>query len=411
MRKYPDKQPDPVAQPISGPHYQQREVYNQYGSVPADVSAALLTDDQTQNDLGKQKNAAFSYPFELSKLRRDVRLLELLPSDVDNGEKIQCRIVSSTLTDVGASRKYIALSYTWEIANGAEDIKPIIIDSQLFWIHNNLWDFLDTMRQISVTGPFFIDAICINQLNKSEILSLLPMMGEVYSWAESVSVWLGRLPIEIAATPLEHRRTSTLSWHRYFSRVWIVQELLRARAITLFCGVWSVPWEFFEHDFYNAKDTSEIRAWGSYAQNLIRSKRDWSTGYYPDGMPMYKIIEYFGRQECTVPRDKLFGFFGLLPRAYAPAADTLDLPTMGWTSIMLAIEEIFRGIRVVHEREEKKRIVIDHYEAVLGVQLRQKLGFRGLNVATPFIFPNNQVRSGVSSFLRTGGKFMPRSYS
>ena len=58
-------------------------------------------------------------------------------------------------------------------------------------IRANLSRFLRTARQYSHYGPFWIDALCINQDDNTEKSQQAAIVDEIYSKAESVVVWLG----------------------------------------------------------------------------------------------------------------------------------------------------------------------------------------------------------------------------
>jgi hypothetical protein len=53
-------------------------------------------------------------------------------------------------------------------------------------------DFLKTWKPQAETKYIWIDAICINQLNTTKKESQVTLIGDIYSSAEHVIVWLGR---------------------------------------------------------------------------------------------------------------------------------------------------------------------------------------------------------------------------
>lgn len=114
-----------------------------------------------------------------------IRLLRVLP-DLSNDGHIQCQIWNET-TDA----QYSCLSYTWGSEHAKKDI---LIDGRTFKCRKNLWDFLDIARGKAslITGAFWIDAICIDQLNVFERNHQVSQMGNIYSSAASVLIWLGR---------------------------------------------------------------------------------------------------------------------------------------------------------------------------------------------------------------------------
>jgi hypothetical protein len=123
---------------------------------------------------------------------------------------------------------------------------------------------------------YWIDAICINQDSVLERNHQVQMMRQIYSNAESVSVWLGEadreLTSDIAMDFLatrsrivrdgevwpkqqksfpwsKHQAESILDLCRmdYWSRVWIVQEMFLAEQLTICCGAKKVSWQTWEY--------------------------------------------------------------------------------------------------------------------------------------------------------------------
>ena len=112
---------------------------------------------------------------------------------------------------------YSALSYTWEYAypsgrlpNGAFDIErdnddgpqhelSIILNDQSLAIKPNLYDALLQLHASGLNYRLWVDAICINQQDLPERNAQVNMMGDIYSQASSVVVWLGK---EDGETPI-----------------------------------------------------------------------------------------------------------------------------------------------------------------------------------------------------------------
>jgi hypothetical protein len=91
---------------------------------------------------------------------------------------------------------YRCLSYTWDPQYPQHDI---VVNGETLSIGHNLWRFLRSARAAGEDGPLWIDAICINQSNVAERNGQVSRMGQIYSNAESVIVWLGILDRKIQA--------------------------------------------------------------------------------------------------------------------------------------------------------------------------------------------------------------------
>ncbi|ETR98561.1 heterokaryon incompatibility, partial [Trichoderma reesei RUT C-30] len=86
---------------------------------------------------------------------------------------------------------YRALSYTWGAATSPEHVRTIRVSDQDFVVRQNLFDFLCSAAARKEEGLFFIDAICINQLDLDERQAQVQSMALIYRRATAVISWLG----------------------------------------------------------------------------------------------------------------------------------------------------------------------------------------------------------------------------
>lgn len=125
----------------------------------------------------------------LKNPRTDVRLLQLQP-ERKNG-LLQFHLIPTTLT---SAPPYIALSYEW---GKQEAGQPILVDDADFIVQDNLSKFLERIYhryREELPLNIWVDAICINQSTvrskNSEKNHQVRLMGEIYSRADVVLVWL-----------------------------------------------------------------------------------------------------------------------------------------------------------------------------------------------------------------------------
>ncbi|KAI0417841.1 heterokaryon incompatibility protein-domain-containing protein [Xylaria grammica] len=121
-----------------------------------------------------------------------IRVLHLLPGS--GRDRIACRLEVQDL-DHGIDK---ALSYVW---GKRQDPKPIWVDGQLFQITGNLYEILLNLRRPSTSRVLWIDAICINQSDLEEKLHQVRLMGEIYSNARIVTIWLSGQTPGVNLTP------------------------------------------------------------------------------------------------------------------------------------------------------------------------------------------------------------------
>lgn len=121
---------------------------------------------------------------------RNIRLLSL-----NEGEgQVHISLTEGALD----SSPYTALSYTWGSPVEHPDGQPnseihrfIYCDNKRHQVTENLFQALSQFRAFGWKGPFWIDAVCIDQGNLRERNTQVMMMGDIYAKSKSVIVWLG----------------------------------------------------------------------------------------------------------------------------------------------------------------------------------------------------------------------------
>ena len=135
----------------------------------------------------------------------------------------------------------------------------IYVDGKNFLVGLNLWEALHYLRKRADGKRYWIDAICINQTDIPERNRQLRIMPHIYMRANLVVVWLGRkyakyddeeLAIKLAPrsrykTSLSPRIEEELYSDEYWARVWIVQEIGKARKIQVCVGEGGMAWDVF----------------------------------------------------------------------------------------------------------------------------------------------------------------------
>ena len=297
--------------------------------------------------------ASFQYP-ELKAAKHSIRLLRIF-HDVDSAP-IACKLYSLTLAKCP---QYVAVSYSW--GNSLEE-SDISLNDKPFPIRNNVWNLLHEMRRHKrLKGRFFwIDAICIDQGDIDERNHQVGIMRQVYATAADVLVWLGvstpqsDLAMDYVARQSsssngksngkstgkilsnmekykDHQRWTNeegeaflrLCRKRYWSRVWIVQEIMNARHIIVFCGSKSFDWECLTNIFLSLKSIRLLGQFALYyhgreiedseAAVLVMEKHSWDNRpqIEGNGICLSTLIERYHHSECTNILDKVYGLLGL----------------------------------------------------------------------------------------------------
>ncbi|KAK3395680.1 heterokaryon incompatibility protein-domain-containing protein [Sordaria brevicollis] len=133
----------------------------------------------------------------LDTLNREIRLVELEPSD-DDDEVISFVLRYTPLADTKGRLKYSALSYCWGSADEAQPVmirdenqRKNLLASVTMSVNRNLHSALRKLRRRHEPQILWIDLLCIKQSDLKERAQQVELMGEIYSTAHTVYVWLG----------------------------------------------------------------------------------------------------------------------------------------------------------------------------------------------------------------------------
>jgi Heterokaryon incompatibility protein (HET) len=258
-----------------------------------------------------------------------------------------------------------------------------------------LWYWI---KSESPYGYFWIDAICIDQINVHERNHQVSLMSRIFSSAAFVLAWLGpsfehvdtlfhgafRIPLESANSgtqlfpglKIEELKAALSSFlgRKYWSRSWIVQEVIFARGILLLCGQHTLPWELVAEWFQGTRwprnvpfvghlrfpvgsiqhraasfiiqkasamawieeklQRAAIRSWQKSFRRNDLGRVTSTEGMHKEldfylynrgsrvteeifskgqrfNVPLDQLIEIFHQQECADPRDKVFSLIAL----------------------------------------------------------------------------------------------------
>ena len=115
---------------------------------------------------------------------QNIRVLVLLPSERQHTD-IQCLLLEQPLQ----MSQYEALSYVW---GDTKVTRQILVNGYCFNATNNLEAALRQLRRARKPRLLWVDAICIDQSNRTEKAEQVVQMDKVYRAAERVLIWLGR---------------------------------------------------------------------------------------------------------------------------------------------------------------------------------------------------------------------------
>ena len=225
---------------------------------------------------------------------------------------------------IAAAPLYTAVSYVWGLGDASQ---KIYLNNSEFAVRQNIWSCLHYLFLLRTNSHYrawwdyiWVDAICINQSDGKEKNEQVRAMDRIFSSAVEVTAWLGlqRLPNWIQWREQAAKTIDSEDWvlsenvfdiaeRPYWSRMWIVQELLLAKNIRFHIS--GASFEFHELA-YCVKDKQT-----SSTENLQRvlaytKARDLDNLEFR--RPLLKILLQFGACQCQDPRDNVFAIMSLI---------------------------------------------------------------------------------------------------
>lgn len=308
-----------------------------------------------------------SYRYSPLGLPRNIRVLVLhagLPE-----QDIHCSLREISLDNVS---HYEALSYTW---GDPSEIRRIMCGDASLDVTVNLHSALRHLRHVYSERVIWADAICINQKDLKERESQVQLMADVYSKASKVNMWLGEdmegvadafqairwvrswfpkgnpstimqemSPADIdkklndmrfllsSGKGLEVQRLllplGPFLCRTWFTRKWVIQEIVKARNGLLVCGSLSLPWSELQDAMAYLKYTRAYILFFSVGVEIpvesldqipfIETMKNTDAAFTVD-----QILYLTRRFSVTLARDHVIGILGL-----ASNIDADDLPIL-----------------------------------------------------------------------------------
>jgi hypothetical protein len=121
--------------------------------------------------------------------RRSIRLLHVNEISEQASEALSCELSVINLDDEHSP--FAALTYVWNIDDDNKTFMSLKCRDQTLELTRNGYEALKHLRNKLGAFDIWIDAICINQNNDDEKMDQIKLMGDIYSEAETVYVWLG----------------------------------------------------------------------------------------------------------------------------------------------------------------------------------------------------------------------------
>lgn len=301
------------------------------------------------------------------------------PLDVENGEirllKIHRRIPFCDLTcelvhvSLDEAPPYQAISYYWgtnlekgeRIILGTKQVGSMVTAYKQFRVTSTVFNVLWQRSSIFASRLIWIDSLCINQADSTEKGRQVQLMSNIFKTASRVFVCLGDSPdarfgisllhelvfmnnlvskttlakhilaysnrVDKGDELLKSRLTGLLDLlhHPWFGRIWIIQEVVVAKSLTVLYSNYVLVWDYLIlfMEIFEDSEMSQIKSqFDSSGQDFIstpppsgpRNARPLSDfqKMFRRGQraPLNELLRVFSAFRSTCPRDKIFALLG-----------------------------------------------------------------------------------------------------
>ncbi|KAL9038471.1 MAG: hypothetical protein Q9214_005267, partial [Letrouitia sp. 1 TL-2023] len=257
---------------------------------------------------------------------------------------------------------YWALSYAW----GDDcDVRSVSVNGKAFLATSSVCVALEHLRSPYYDQLIWIDAMCINQANEIEMSFQWKLVRDIYSTASTTIVWLGpstkasdvviehfkkwdhkREDLQIAL--IADSKRNLQAWRNfgdivlrpYFSRLWIVQEVVVSRNPLAMCGKRSLAFDMIPSILSVTLDQKipmipfASRRWISPTQENVamlgRFRRERNRSWPLD--LKYWLRAYAGKHQCKRAKDRVFALIGVSTDGQDSTFKASTIPNLQVTS-------------------------------------------------------------------------------
>ncbi|KAI4199953.1 MAG: hypothetical protein LQ348_001802 [Seirophora lacunosa] len=263
---------------------------------------------------------------DLRQGSQQVRILKLHPGLWS--ANIAAELITADLNTSTLEQHYEALSYSW----GGHWMlrRSVTLNGCSYLVADTVYNALKELRLPKKERWLWIDAICINQGNLEERGWQVALMDSIYRKAEKVIVWLGKgspqldrshgavfrvirnadkaLPTEIDSIrdPIAEMMRA-----RWWSRVWIVQEVALAASVVVRSGPNEVSWDTLTACLERLASKPE-QGVDKKVLSFVSTIAELKSSNGDQGRSLLDMALRFRDRVAGNPRDKLLGYLGLL---------------------------------------------------------------------------------------------------
>jgi hypothetical protein len=274
------------------------------------LSADSIVKESFEARLGQPTEPEMYKYQRLDTSTDEIRLLKLVPET--NGP-VRCKVKVFPLE---RAPKYFALSYRWGPLSPLHDL---YIEGKKLKIRDLLYSCLLELRE-NLEEWLWIDQICIAQADTLERNHQVGMMSHIYRNSIIVIIWIGDIPL---AAPEEHDHyndldldvasTRVLLKNTYFTRLWIVQEILLADNVVIrINGHRYITWDKLQSLCITQTELHDVSFRNIPLFLLAFTQREQKAVDLRRQMSLMNYVWCFYEGICENPRDKVYGLIGIV---------------------------------------------------------------------------------------------------
>ena len=245
-----------------------------------------------------------------------IRILALKPSSTLTNAPLAASLFTFPFEEAPA---FEAMSYTWGAPDNPGSIR---IGSRSYAVRRSLYEFLFKIRRKDQVRLLWVDGLCIDQDDLDEKTSQVKDMGLIFARADTVLAWVGEhaeeseklfrpwpklsrhvIPFLLRLVGWPHQLTYAERSEReriwtaflsrpYFSRLWVLQELVVAQQVVVHCGDDSINWDDLIYKRGRSRNISFARRKLSYSPGSMQKSQSYFDGVAlttaPDVNPLFQ---------------------------------------------------------------------------------------------------------------------------
>jgi hypothetical protein len=251
-----------------------------------------------------------------------------------------------------------ALSYTWGDPADREEIvvvseEEVSVREDVLSVGRNLAQALRHLRYETKSRTLWVDAICINQDDEIERSQQVRRASLIYEEARQVIVWLGLstqesdvaisalkelgrqvvvtaqgqlfpapgaaitwldAPVTLPYSPFLWSAINSLLCRPWFTRVWVLQEVLLSHCAQFVCGKTEITCPDLGRAMYFLK--FQVKLGEPLSRGLVNSRMMVVFPATISTWTITGIVRMSHEARCTIDKDAIYGAFGLFPESF-----------------------------------------------------------------------------------------------